>query len=545
MPDEYIRGLRAYQPESHRSPAIEHYNAGPVAIAGEPAFARSLFGNPHLSGRGNEPMRQAALLSMQRTHGNRAVQRHAISLTSNSFAIQRTPSRANHVAMQVQCSNDDGWWNRLSKGIYETGSQVVGKAADTLAASGYKPEGPTKGDRDSTPNMDEVIPVPGGIRQNELGAAAGQTTRKESTIYPTHPNAFSGVSPYFMARDQLSNEKVGGEAIDVGDFRLVTHLAEDQLKDPWNGGQAVPADYVTHYTAYNKGTNRHELAIGPESVQKFMQDPDAYRSMINLSYQFTRPGEINEETGTHNWDRSGNFEDGQPSARHTRMAKIGDAWFKGDFDKAMYNWGALNEETVKDPWYWVELATAGLFTAASGPKPNVGGGAVKGAAGGRSPLGQVFPELTEAEINAAFNASRSQSAARLPGQNPRTGQGLQDMKIKGDPTDSIAYHENMKFKGRKDSPHPTTEVRYHTGNSNAPAGSYSRDNPTIQMNTKDGSFRKLPNGTWKRDHDMTAAERAVAGPAQNTKLYQLPDGSWKPIGEMTPAERAAAHYPAN
>ena len=78
MPDEYIRGARAYQPESHRSPATEHSNAGPVTIAEEPAFARSLFGDLHLSGRGNEPVRQAALLSMQRTHGNRAVQRQAV-----------------------------------------------------------------------------------------------------------------------------------------------------------------------------------------------------------------------------------------------------------------------------------------------------------------------------------------------------------------------------------------------------------------------------------------------------------------------------------
>lgn len=176
-----------------------------------------------------------------------------------------------------------------------------------------------------------------------------------------------------------------------------------------------------------------------------------------------------------------------------------------------------------------------------------GGGARSGGGGGGVPSGEgpLFPGLSDTEVGNAVDKSKSGTRLELPGQNPKSGTGLQDTTIKADPTKPISYHQNSKFKDIADAPHPTTEVRYHSENPNAPAGTYSQTNPTIQVNSGKGSFAQLPDGTWKRVTDMTPAERAAAGPAQQTQLYRLPDGTWKPINEMTEAEKAAAHYPAN
>jgi hypothetical protein len=114
-------------------------------------------------------------------------------------------------------------------------------------------------------------------------------------------------------------------------------------------------------------------------------------------------------------------------------------------------------------------------------------------------------------MDAALADAKSGTKLELPGQNPKTGQGLQDITIKADETKSIAHHENMDFKGIQDAPPgKTVEVRRHSANPKAPDGSYSQGNPTTQIN---------------------------AG-----KKYRLPDGTWKTIKEMTEEERAAAHY---
>ena len=43
---------------------------------------------------------------------------------------------------------------------------------------------------------------------------------------------------------------------------------------------------------------------------------------------------------------------------------------------------------------------------------------------------------------------------------------------------------------------------------NAPDGTYSKDNPTTQINV--GKKYRLPDGTWKEMKDMTEAEKAAA-----------------------------------
>jgi hypothetical protein len=127
--------------------------------------------------------------------------------------------------------------------------------------------------------------------------------------------------------------------------------------------------------------------------------------------------------------------------------------------------------------------------------------------------GPLFPGLAKEEVESAVNSSTSGTPARLPGQNPKTGEGLVKHVTKGDETKAIAHHDNMTFKGIKDAPGGKVEVRRHSANPNAPEGSYSKNNPTTQVNTV------------------------------KPKLYMLPDGTFKPLSAMTEAEKAAAHFP--
>jgi hypothetical protein len=79
----------SYAHESHgEQPAQAEQRPEPSTVAsgggGHLTLARLLLRNPHISGRGNAPVRQAALLSLQQTYGNRAVQRMV------KLAVQRS-----------------------------------------------------------------------------------------------------------------------------------------------------------------------------------------------------------------------------------------------------------------------------------------------------------------------------------------------------------------------------------------------------------------------------------------------------------------------
>ena len=113
--------------------------------------------------------------------------------------------------------------------------------------------------------------------------------------------------------------------------------------------------------------------------------------------------------------------------------------------------------------------------------------------------------------------------AELPGQNPKTGEGLRSVVNKADEASNIAYQQKMKFKGIDGAPKVTdqgtvvrsggkVEVRYHSANPTSPEGTYSRSNPTTQVNSI------------------------------NPKEYMLPDGTYKPFDLMTEAEKEAAHF---
>jgi hypothetical protein len=193
-----------------------------------------------------------------------------------------------------------------------------------------------------------------------------------------------------------------------------------------------------------------------------------------------------------------------------------------------------------------------------------------------TPTGEVAG-LTNAEIDTFLSGigtggASSDTFFELVGQNPRTGTGLTalpDPRINPNPN-QITYSQNMYFTnvdvvriagagdvpigadrgpngsvipagvGMRSVPPQTSvggaapagnlEVRYHSANPTAPAGSYSAANPTVQVNTPSPRFG------W-------AGQRAVPVTG-STGLYLLPDGRWVSMARSTPAaDRAAAHWP--
>jgi hypothetical protein len=118
----------------------------------------------------------------------------------------------------------------------------------------------------------------------------------------------------------------------------------------------------------------------------------------------------------------------------------------------------------------------------------------------------TFENLSQEEIDAAFEEAESGTHMELPGKNPVTGEGLQRTKIKFNEDKPIPHHDNMEFEGIKDTPGNTVQVRRHSANPNAPDGSYSQENPTTQIDS--GNKYRLPDGTWKTIKEMTPEERA-------------------------------------
>lgn len=119
-----------------------------------------------------------------------------------------------------------------------------------------------------------------------------------------------------------------------------------------------------------------------------------------------------------------------------------------------------------------------------------------------------FENLSDKEFDAGFDELESGTLLELPGHNRKTGEGLTDIKIRADESQPIAHQDKMVFKGIEGAPHKKVEVRRHSKNPTAPDGSYSKEHPTTQINSKD-KYR-LPDGTYKRYEDMTEAEKAAA-----------------------------------
>jgi len=120
-----------------------------------------------------------------------------------------------------------------------------------------------------------------------------------------------------------------------------------------------------------------------------------------------------------------------------------------------------------------------------------------------------FKKITGKEVEAAVDAASPGTPMTLPGQNPTTGEGIYKIKIKADETANLTYQDNMYFRDIEGAPSNKVEVRSHSPNQKAPEDSYSKYNPTTQINT-DTRYYRLPNGEWKRLSDMTPEEIADA-----------------------------------
>ena len=123
---------------------------------------------------------------------------------------------------------------------------------------------------------------------------------------------------------------------------------------------------------------------------------------------------------------------------------------------------------------------------------------VEGAAGlakgvaGTIPKGVPTPPepffeggVPNSELDAAFKNSESGTIARLPGQNPVTGEGLHQVTTRTDaaPNARISHAEELTFKGIKGAKGKPVEFRRHSADQAAPAGSYARSNPVTVVNT--------------------------------------------------------------
>jgi hypothetical protein len=192
------------------------------------------------------------------------------------------------------------------------------------------------------------------------------------------------------------------------------------------------------------------------------------------------------------------------------------------------------------------LVTAGGGKDGAGGKPPPGGGGNGGAGGGgKPPSDKLFPDLTDAEVGGAVDTAKHGDMQRiepiehvtdaeieravdnaqagtpveLPGQDPKNpNRGLVGVEIRENELAPIAHHDNTTLRGVEGvPPGDDLQVRRHSANPKAPAGSYSHDNPTTQVNTVD-----------------------PATPMQ-TKMFRLPDGTYKRFADMTEAEKAATH----
>jgi len=145
MSEEYIKGAHASgarQDQTEHSLHMQHSVEAPaptIASSERPTFVGSLLNDSCISGRGNAPVRQAAMQSMQRTHGNRAVQRtHSTHNVSQRAAVQRTPTET-LATMQEIMGKDNPGFDYIRKQMGMESGQAM-HSLETMRKSGM--EGP-------------------------------------------------------------------------------------------------------------------------------------------------------------------------------------------------------------------------------------------------------------------------------------------------------------------------------------------------------------------------------------------------------------------
>ena len=165
------------------------------------------------------------------------------------------------------------------------------------------------------------------------------------------------------------------------------------------------------------------------------------------------------------------------------------------------------------------------------------------------PLGGLDAKEVDDFVDGAEAATMEAGAhIQMPGQHPsKPDVGLQDLRLEPDGAKTLPYHPIHELKDIKGAPANRVQVRNHSPNPNAPDGSYSKSNPTTQINTRKVTQYQLPDGSWKTTHELSPSElgelQRAGAPKRKTKLYQTAEGEWVELNHATEAQKASAHMP--
>lgn len=123
---------------------------------------------------------------------------------------------------------------------------------------------------------------------------------------------------------------------------------------------------------------------------------------------------------------------------------------------------------------------------------------------------QVLGNVTDAEINAAFNNRELGPFVSAPAsKTPLTPNQIEKYgPQRGGQNSNIWFHDNLRVP-RASPSGGVVFIRTHSANPGAPVGAFSRSNYTTQIHDRAGRYL-LPNGSWKRLNQMTAAEKSAA-----------------------------------
>ncbi|MEI7997511.1 MAG: RHS repeat-associated core domain-containing protein [Methylococcaceae bacterium] len=119
----------------------------------------------------------------------------------------------------------------------------------------------------------------------------------------------------------------------------------------------------------------------------------------------------------------------------------------------------------------------------------------------------VFDGLTKQEVDKAVDAAKGGTAFALPGQNPKTGEGLlnhvPNATATTNPEARISHADESTFTGIQGAGGKQVEFRRHSADKEAPSGKYALNNPVTVVNTvkstPSGVLKLSPNGHTYKD----------------------------------------------
>lgn len=260
----------------------------------------------------------------------------------------------------------------------------------------------------------EMICVPGSpadspqcldARRQEAEVDAARKRKSRSDLTPA-ADAFHGVAPYYMVRDQLPrNITIDSDySFKFSDWLIIPHFHIDKERTR----QDQPLGPVVYWIAWNPEDKRAELVIGPDTLGSFLSHEHEAKELRNLSY-FAVPGA--DEWG-----------DGQPSADEVYIAK---AFFalgqEHDVAKALKLWGKAWLVQAENPMTWMNVIIAYAGTAGK-PGPSAGAQAPEP----RAPTTTPHPQVEAVEHSTAPSATERPAVTgpavpkpSLPAAEPR------------------------------------------------------------------------------------------------------------------------------